>query len=41
MTSQTEERVAPLAIDIETFRTLGHQLVDQLAAFLESVPRAP
>ncbi len=41
MTSQTEERVAPLAIDIETFRTLGHQLVDQLAAFLESVPGRP
>ena len=41
MTRQTEERVAPLAIDAETFRTLGHQLVDQLAAFLESVPRRP
>jgi aromatic-L-amino-acid decarboxylase len=41
MTSQTEARVAPLAIDAETFRTLGHQLVDQLAAFLESVPHRP
>ena len=34
-------RVAPLAIDPETFRTLGHQLVDQLAVFLESVPHRP
>jgi aromatic-L-amino-acid/L-tryptophan decarboxylase len=41
MTRQMEERVAPRAIDTETFRTLGHQLVDQLAAFLESVPQRP
>ena len=41
MTGQTEERIAPIAIDPATFRTLGHQLVDRLAAFLESVPRRP
>jgi aromatic-L-amino-acid/L-tryptophan decarboxylase len=41
MTSQTEERVAPIAIDAAAFRTLGHQLVDRLAAFLESVPGRP
>jgi glutamate/tyrosine decarboxylase-like PLP-dependent enzyme len=28
-------------MDAQTFRTLGHQLVDQLAAFLESVPSRP
>jgi aromatic-L-amino-acid/L-tryptophan decarboxylase len=41
MTRQTGERAAPLAIDAGTFRKLGHQLVDELAAFLESVPRRP
>ena len=41
MMGESDERVAPLAIDAQTFRTLGHQLVDQLAAFLESVPRRP
>src|SRR3954463_6415051 len=34
-------RAAPLAMDAETFRTLGHRLVDQLAAALEAVPRGP
>ena len=41
MMGKPQERVAPLAIDAGTFRRLGHQLVDQLAAFLESVPRRP
>src|SRR3954466_7596571 len=34
-------RAAPLAMDAETFRTLGHRLVDQLAAALDAVPRGP
>jgi glutamate/tyrosine decarboxylase-like PLP-dependent enzyme len=34
-------RRAPLAMDAETFRTLGHRLVDQLAALLEAVPHGP
>ena len=34
-------RPAALAMDAATFRTLGHRLVDQLAGFLESMPRGP
>jgi len=34
-------RHAALAMDRETFRTLGHRLVDTLADFLESLPRRP
>ncbi len=34
-------RKAPLAMDAETFRKLGHRLVDQLAEFLESLPQRP
>ena len=34
-------RNAPLAIDAETFKALGHQLVDQLAALMASVPTRP
>jgi aromatic-L-amino-acid decarboxylase len=41
MMDESDKRVAPLAIDAQTFRTLGYQLVDQLAAFLESVPARP
>ena len=34
-------RQAPLAMEAATFRALGHRLVDQLAQFLEDVPRGP
>ncbi len=34
-------RQAALAMDATTFRALGHRLVDQLAAFLESMPQRP
>ena len=34
-------RHAPLAMDAETFRKLGHKLVDQLAGLLESLPSGP
>ena len=34
-------RQAPLAMDAVMFRKLGHRLVDQLAEFLESLPRGP
>jgi glutamate/tyrosine decarboxylase-like PLP-dependent enzyme len=34
-------REAPLAIDPEEFRKLGHALVDSVAAFMESLPRRP
>ena len=34
-------RLSALAMDAATFRELGHRLVDQLAAFLESIPRRP
>ncbi len=34
-------REAPLVMDADTFRALGHRLVDQVAAFLESVPHRP
>ena len=34
-------RHSPLAMDSVTFRALGHRLVDQLAEFLESLPRGP
>jgi glutamate/tyrosine decarboxylase-like PLP-dependent enzyme len=35
------DRDAPLAMDTATFRALGHRLVDQVAEFLESLPRRP
>jgi glutamate/tyrosine decarboxylase-like PLP-dependent enzyme len=41
MRQTSRGRQAPLAIDVEHFRALGHSLVDQIAAFLESVPRRP
>jgi aromatic-L-amino-acid decarboxylase len=34
-------RHSALAMDAATFRALGHQLVDEVAAFLESMPRRP
>jgi glutamate/tyrosine decarboxylase-like PLP-dependent enzyme len=37
----SENRHAPLAMDAETFRRLGHRLVDQVAALVEAVPRGP
>jgi hypothetical protein len=35
------DRDAPLAIDAQTFRTLGHRLFDQFAALLDSLPHRP
>ena len=37
-TDRGSTRQSPLAMDATTFRTLGHRLVDQLAALLESLP---
>src|SRR5215510_15093238 len=34
-------RRTPLDINAETFRALGHRLVDDIAAFLESLPSRP
>src|SRR6185436_10950714 len=34
-------RQAPVAMDAATFRAAGHRLVDQVAEFLESIPRRP
>jgi glutamate/tyrosine decarboxylase-like PLP-dependent enzyme len=34
-------RVAPLSLDAEAFRKLGHQLVDQLAECMDALPRGP
>jgi aromatic-L-amino-acid/L-tryptophan decarboxylase len=34
-------RQSALAMDADTFRALGHDLVDQLAGFLEALPRGP
>jgi aromatic-L-amino-acid/L-tryptophan decarboxylase len=36
-----EKRVSPLDMGSQEFRSLGHQLVDQIAAFLESLPERP
>ncbi len=41
MSTTDAPRQAPLAMDRATFRTLGHQLVEQVAAMLESVPGRP
>ncbi len=35
------ERQAPLAMDAERFRALGHSLIDQIASLLESIPHGP
>src|SRR5262245_33329194 len=37
----TVGREAPLAMDPQTFKTLGHRLVDQLADLLASIPSRP
>ena len=37
----TTVRHAPLAMDAETFRRLGHQLVDQVATRLSAIPQGP
>jgi aromatic-L-amino-acid/L-tryptophan decarboxylase len=34
-------RNSPLAMDAATFRKLGHRLVDQVSAFLETLPNGP
>jgi aromatic-L-amino-acid decarboxylase len=39
--SQGTMRHAPLSMDAATFGAIGHRLVDQLAEFLDSVPRRP
>ena len=40
MTSESARRT-PLDINAATFRTIGHRLVDDIAAFLESLPSRP
>jgi glutamate/tyrosine decarboxylase-like PLP-dependent enzyme len=35
------DRTAPLDMSAETFRSAGHQLVDQLAGWLEAMPHSP
>jgi aromatic-L-amino-acid decarboxylase len=41
MKDEETRRQSALAMDAAVFRTLGHRLVDQLAALLESVPLGP
>jgi glutamate/tyrosine decarboxylase-like PLP-dependent enzyme len=44
MTAHMEEhrlRTAPLSMDADEFKTLGHELVDQIAELLASVPSRP
>jgi glutamate/tyrosine decarboxylase-like PLP-dependent enzyme len=41
MTTNDSRRQAPLAIDSQNFRALGHRLVDRLAAALDAIPRGP
>jgi hypothetical protein len=41
MSDLTRDRDAELAMDAATFRTLGRQLVDQLATMLEAAPQGP
>jgi aromatic-L-amino-acid/L-tryptophan decarboxylase len=40
-THVASERRTPLDIDTAAFRALGHRLVDDIAVFLESLPRRP
>ena len=41
MKNEETMRRSALAMDASVFRALGHQLVDQLATLLDSVPRGP
>ena len=41
MTGPGSPRDAPLALDAEAFRALGHALVDQIAGLLAAVPAGP
>jgi len=36
-----EKRISPLDMDSREFRELGHQLVDRIAGFLDSLPQRP
>src|SRR5690349_16798119 len=36
-----EPRQAPLALDSDTFRALGHQLIDRIAEGLAGIPAGP
>src|SRR6516165_3919522 len=36
-----EKRVSPLAISSEEFRKAGHQLIDRIAEFFDSLPQRP
>src|SRR6266550_139644 len=40
-TSDLRNREAPLEIHGDEFRKLGHQLVDDIAEFLDGLPRRP
>jgi len=40
-TGKRSTRQTPLSMDAAAFRTLGHDLVEQLAEFLESLPERP
>jgi aromatic-L-amino-acid decarboxylase len=40
-TGNPGHRQAPLAMDAETFRRVGHDLIDQIAGFLSSLPQRP
>lgn len=41
LTSELSDREAPIDIPGEEFRKLGHQLVDQIAEFLDGLPQRP
>lgn len=41
MTDSNRRRNVPLEMDSETFRELGYQLIDRVAAFLDSLPGRP
>src|SRR5437868_3307571 len=39
--SRLRSRVSPLEMSGEQFRTLGHELVDRIAAFMDAMPSGP